>query len=78
MLRVTVENHVIMEKKDESSVALDCPTRQKNRTLAVPVVLGSIEGNQEPKIIRKKNKEKTEEQMLDQIIVLLHLVESSG
>jgi hypothetical protein len=54
-----------MEKKDESSTALDCPARQKNWTLAVPLVLGSIEGNQEPKTIRKKNKEKIEEQMLD-------------
>lgn len=55
MQREMAENHMVMEKMEESSTALNSPTNQKIRTLATLLVLGSIEGKEEPKT-RKKNK----------------------
>ena len=40
---------MLMEMMEESSTASNSPTNQKNQTLAILLVPGSIEGIQEPK-----------------------------
>lgn len=48
---------MITEKKEESSTALNGQTNQKIGTLAILQVLGSIEGNEEPRATRKMKME---------------------
>jgi len=49
MQGVMVESPMLMEMMEESSTASNSPTNQKNQTLAILLVPGSIEGIQEPK-----------------------------
>lgn len=48
---------MITEKKEESSTALNGQTNRKSWALAILLVLGSIEGNEEPRATRKMKME---------------------
>lgn len=49
---------MVMEKMEESSIASNSPTNQKIQTLAILLVPGSIEWNEEPKTKQKVRKTK--------------------
>ncbi|KAF7815663.1 PH, RCC1 and FYVE domains-containing protein 1 [Senna tora] len=47
---------LVMETMEESSTVLKSPTNQKSWTLAIPLVLGSNEGNEGPKATQEERK----------------------